>query len=270
MELKKNTQEVIGLVPASGTASRLAPLPFSKELYPVGLRIEEESGAQRPKAVCHYVLERMRLAAITKTYIVIRKGKWDLPGYLKDGKLIDMHLAYLIMDLPYGVPYTLDQAYPFLQNAVVAFGFPDIIFQPEDAFVRLFHRQAETDADLVLGLFEAVDPRKVDMVDQDSDGRIRGIQVKPALTQLRYTWLMAVWTPIFTRFMHEYVIIDQKRMSNSKADVKYEDDAELFIGDVIQSAVEQDMRIDSVVFKKGKYLDIGTPEAIAKAIKVKF
>jgi len=36
------------------------------------------------------------------------------------------------MDLPYGVPYTLDQAYPFVQNATIALGFPDITCEPED------------------------------------------------------------------------------------------------------------------------------------------
>ena len=208
---------IVGLVPAGGTGARLSPLPCSKELYPVGFRSVDESGTLRPKVVCHYLLERMRLAAITKAYMIIREGKWDIPGYLKDGKMLNMHLAYLMMDLPFGVPYTLDQAYPFVQDAVVAFGFPDIIFQPDDAFVRLLARQSESNADIVLGLFNASRPHKVDMVDLEPDGRICGIQIKPTRTDLRYTWLIAVWTPNFTRFMHEYVIMDRKRKDDEKA-----------------------------------------------------
>lgn len=207
---------VVGLVPAGGKASRLSPLPFSKELYPVGFRSVDESGAMRPKVVCHYLLERMSFAAITKAYMIIRKGKWDLPGYLMDGKMLNMHLAYLMMDLPFGVPYTLDQAYPFVRDDVVAFGFPDIIFQPNDAFVRLLARQTESDADMVLGLFTADHPHKVDMVDQEADGRICGIQIKPDCTDLHYTWLIAVWTPNFTHFMHEYVTVDRKKKSEKK------------------------------------------------------
>jgi glucose-1-phosphate thymidylyltransferase len=211
----------------------------------------------------------MRLAAIKKVYIVIRKGKWDLPGYLRDGKMLNMHLAYLMMDLPFGVPYTLDQAYPFVQDAMVAFGFPDIIFQPKDAFVRLLARQAESNADIVLGLFTANHPHKIDMVDQEPDGRICEIQIKPARTNLRYGWLIAVWTPDFTCFMHDYVTESRKRKNVPKSVENDATDQELFVGDVIQSAIEHDMPIDSVVFSQGKYLDIGTPEDIVKAIQIK-
>jgi glucose-1-phosphate thymidylyltransferase len=84
----------------------------------------------------------MRLAGVTRAYIVLREGKWDIPAYLGDGTMLNMHLAYLMMRLPFGAPYTLDQAYPFVQDALVAFGFPDIIFQPDDAFVQLLARQA--------------------------------------------------------------------------------------------------------------------------------
>ena len=65
--------------------------------------------------------------------------------------MMNMQLAYLMMHLLFGVPYTLDQAYSFVQDALVAIGFPDIIFQPDDAFVRLLARQAATNADVVLG-----------------------------------------------------------------------------------------------------------------------
>lgn len=269
MALKKINQAIIGLVPAGGRASRLSPLPFSKELYPIGFRSVDERGTLRPKVVCHYLLERMRLAAVKKAYIIIRKGKWDLPGYLRDGKMLNMHLAYLMMDLPYGVPYTLDQAYPFVQDAVVAFGFPDIVFQPEDAFVQLLARLSEKKADIVLGLFAANNPHKVDMVDLDPDGRVCGIQIKPERTHLRYSWLIAVWTYEFSSFMHEYVSLDRKGKKDKKSDFNDVAEQELFIGDVFQSAIENDMRIDSVTFNKGKYLDIGTPEDIERAVRTK-
>lgn len=264
LKLKKNSPVVVGLVPAGGSGARLSPLPCSKELYPVGFRSVDASGALRPKVVCHYLLERMRLAAVTNVYMVIRDGKWDIPGYLKDGKMLNMHLAYMVIDVSFGAPYTLNQAYPFIQDAVVAFGFPDIIFQPDDAFVRLLARLSASNADIVLGLFNASRPHTVDMVDQEPDGRIRGIQIKPTHTDLRYTWLIAVWTPTFTRYMHDYVIMDHKRRDANKPGQTILNKCELFVGDVIQSAIEHDMRVDSVTFDKGEYLDIGTPEDIVK------
>jgi glucose-1-phosphate thymidylyltransferase len=129
--------DVIGLLPAGGQATRLAPLPCSKELYPIGFRRVEESGELRPQAVSHYLLEKMRSAGITKAYFILRDGKWDIPAYFGDGSDLNMRLAYLTIRLSSSVPHTLDQAYSFVQHAVVAFGFPDILFQPRDAFVRL-------------------------------------------------------------------------------------------------------------------------------------
>ena len=43
------------------------------------------------------------------------------------------------------------------------------------------------------------------MVDIDPEGKIRNIVIKPQLTELSLTWGVAVWTPIFTKFMHRYV-----------------------------------------------------------------
>ncbi len=102
---KKTYPEVVGLLPASGQATFIIPLPCSKELYPVSLQRIDEDGDLRPKAVCIYLLERMRLAGITKAYIILRNGKWDIPAYLGDGKILNMHFAYLMMRLPFGTPY---------------------------------------------------------------------------------------------------------------------------------------------------------------------
>lgn len=86
-----------------------------------------------------------------------------------------MPIAYLMMDLPFGVPYTIDQAYPFVKDSIVLFGFPDIPFQAKETFVQLLNKQRDTQADLVLGLFLADHPEKMDMVEMDEDGRVRGI-----------------------------------------------------------------------------------------------
>jgi glucose-1-phosphate thymidylyltransferase len=265
---KKSSQELIGLLPAGGEASRIAPLPCSKELYPVGFRPVDQGRSLRPKVVCHYLLEKMRLAGVTKAYVILRKGKWDIPAYLGDGTMLDMHLGYLILNLPFGVPYTLDQAYPFVQDAMVIFGFPDIVFQPEDAFVQLLNKQSESSADIVLGLFLAHKPHKMDMVDLSADGRISKVEIKPVQTHLNYTWIIAVWTPKFTRFMHEYVLSRQGSKIKNNAGANTEKQKEVFLGDVIQAAIQNDLRIDKVFFEDGNYLDIGTPEDMVKAVQI--
>jgi glucose-1-phosphate thymidylyltransferase len=257
-------REVIGLVPAAGQAARLSPLPCSKELYPIGFRSVGNDQGLRPKVVCHYLLEQMRSAGIRKAYIVLRKGKWDIPGYLGDGVMVDMHLAYLMMRLPFGAPYTLDQAYPFVRDTLVALGFPDIIFEPEDAFAHLIDRQVVTHAEVVLGLFPADQPQTADMVELDDKGRVRQILVKPHTTDLRYTWIIAVWAPPFTRFMHDYLNASLER--DTQTGIRRSDQRELYVGDVVQAAIDSGMRIETVLFPEGRYLDIGIPENLVKAI----
>ena len=199
----------------------------------------------------------MRLANIQKAFIILREGKWDIPSCFGDGKMLDMHIAYLMMGLPFGVPYTLDQAYPFVQNAIVALGFPDMIFEPDDAYKKLLLRKVETNADIVLGLFPVDNPRKTDMVELNDSGQVCAVHIKPEKTQLTYSWEIAVWTPVFSRFMHDYV--------SAKQIVDTQHDRELFVRDVIHAAIQSNMHIESVPFQDGKCLDIGTPEDLLKA-----
>ena len=268
---KQNTRtcrEVIGLFPAGGRASRIAPLPCSKELYPVGFHPVGRDRSLRPKVISHYLLEKMRLANIRKAYIILREGKWDIPAYFGNGKMLDMHLAYLMMDLPFGVPYTLDQAYYFVEDAIIALGFPDTIFQPDDVFVKLLAKQTESDADLVLGLFPALQPHKTDMVELDDMGRISSITIKPGNTKLLYAWETAVWTPVFTRFMHDYVLDRQVLCDENKIENNLDKQKELHVGDIIHAAIQNDMKIDAVLFKEGSCLDIGTPDDLLKAVQI--
>lgn len=263
----KTRREVIGLLPAGGIASRVAPLPCSKELFPVGFHPIGKDRSLRPKVVSHYLLEKMRLANIKKAYIILREGKWDIPIYWGDGKMLDMHLAYLMMDLPYGVPYTLDQAYPFIEDSIVALGFPDMIFQPADAFVKLLAKLEDSKADIVLGLFPAFKPHKTDMVEFGARGRVKSITIKPVRTKLSYAWELAVWEPIFTRFMHDYVASKKVRGRVLKSGANPGKHKELHVGDVIQAALGNGLKVESVLFEEGSCLDIGTPEDMVKAIR---
>lgn len=253
-------RQVIGLLPAGGKATRISPLPLSKELYPIGFRSWGEESHVRPKVVSHYLLEKMRLAGIDRAYFILRTGKWDIPGYFGDGAMLSMHLGYLIMGLPFGVPFTLNQAYPFVQDAVIALGFPDILFQPEDAYVKVLARLEVSNADVVLGLFPTDRPQKAGMVDFDDEGKVRSIIEKPRESNLRYMWGIAVWTPAFSQFLHDYLVKIQANNDLSSI-------PELPIGDVIQTAIAQGMHVEAEVFPEGTYLDIGTPDDLVRAVR---
>ena len=82
--------------------------------------------------------------------------------------------------------------------------------------VQLLNKQRGSNADLVLGLFPAEHSEKIDMVDLDNQGFVRGIHIKPSKTRLKYTWIIAVWTSVFTHFMHEFVVNHLKRANSEK------------------------------------------------------
>jgi len=89
--LIQGDKEVIGLIPAAGQAKRIAPMPMSKELFPIGFQIIDDEQTARPKVVSHYLLEKFKYAGISKTFIVIRQGKWDIPAYFGDGAFVNIH-----------------------------------------------------------------------------------------------------------------------------------------------------------------------------------
>lgn len=256
-----NDLEVIGIIPAGGEALRIAPLPCSKEIFPIGFRPwgSDASAGFRPKVACHYLLESMQAAGAQKIYLVLRKGKWDIPEYLGNGMDLGLDLAYLILNRPYGAPYTVDQAFPFVQNALVLLGFPDILFEPQDTYVRLIEKLWASQADVVLGLFETRQPERADMVATDPDGRVQRIVIKEADAGLRYAWVNAVWTPRFTHFMHAYLQKALETVARLQA--------EYYVGNVIQAALEEGLRVESVSFPEGAFIDIGIPENLMAALR---
>ena len=245
-----DTLDIVGVIPMAGRATRLSDLKCSKEIYPVW-RDRNFREDTEPRAVCEYLLGAMRSASINKAYIVLREGKWDIPAYLGSGAAVDMELAYLMMQLSYGTPYSADQAYPFVRNSEVAFGFPDMIFQQDDVFVTLRRQQRRTNADVLLGIFPADRPQKVDMVSLAEDGRVDQILIKPAETDLRDTWGIALWTPDFSSFMHEFLLGHRESASTAP---------ELYVGDVVRAAIASGLRVYGTRVSDHPFIDIGTRE----------
>lgn len=258
--------EVIGLIPAAGQSRRLQPLPCSKEVLPIGFHVDARTGQLAPKVVGHYLLEKFRAAGIRKTYIVIRDGKWDIPGYFRDGDLVDMCLAYVVISGSRGPLDTIDRAYPFVARHRIAFGFPDILFDPPDAYARLISRQEETAADVVLGLHRIAEPRSWDMVETGDDGRVRRIEMKPAATELTFGWHFAVWTPAFTEFLHRFVSSEQTNRDMARIRAAGNDSGgDLAAGIVLQAALAEGMVVHSVSFPDGPPHDIGSPANLRSA-----
>lgn len=258
--------DVVAVIPAAGRSRRLAPLPCSKELLPVGFDRDPRGKERSPKVASHYLLERFREAGIHKGYIIIRDGKWDIPAYWGDGQRLDMDLAYVVIETSIGPPDTIDRAYSFVKDKVVAFGFPDILFKPNDVFIKLLTQLDRRMTDVVLALFPAHDTKAMDMIDVDACLRVRAIQLKPRVTRLKYAWLCAVWTPVFTEFLHQFLHRVRKGQNaelirNRRIDPQ----GDIPVGAVLGAAVQAKLKVEGVTFPAGRYIDIGTPQALSVA-----
>lgn len=203
----------------------------------------------------HYLLERFRAGGVRRIFMVLHESKWDVPRYFGTGEMADVSLAYLSIPGSRSVPETLDHAFPFTEGSIVALGFPDVLFEPVDAYARLIERQAATGADLVLGMFPTERFRTTDMVELGPDGRVLRVEIRPESTELRYNWLIAVWSPVFTRFLHE------------KVGAAPAGEGELQIGAIVQAAATEGLRVEGVEFPDGSYRDVGTPGELAAAMR---
>ncbi len=260
---------IVGVAPAAGRAKRLSPLPCSKELYPIGFQNSKERGL-RAKPVGQYLLERFKRAGIDKAFLVLRDGKWDIPAYFKDGHSLEMNLSYLMMRIPDGVPFSVDQAYSFVNNSIVALGFLDIIFEPVDAFYHLICKKQKTGADIVLGLATVEDPQNWDTVDVAEDGTVRQIHVKRDLSHHSQAWFIAVWAPTFTQFMHQYLIFCRSCRQDAQAEISHHTSKiELSMGDIIQKGIENGLSTNAVFFPKGVCFDIGIPKNLVRITESK-
>jgi glucose-1-phosphate thymidylyltransferase len=268
--MNTNNPTLIGLIPAGGQATRLAPLPMSKELYPIIGRGAAPDPTPRAKVASQYLLERMANAGVREAFLILRPGKWDIPAFFGDGSSVGIRLAYLTVHNSFGVPFTLDQAFPFVRHATIVLGFPDMIFWPETAYRVLLRRLANTPAQVVLGLFPTNQPTQVGVVDVDDRGIVSGVYEKSSFTHLPFMWAIAVWNPTFTAFLHEFVEnrlrTGQRKHRGGGEDGRWPQ-TELPIGDVVHAAIQAGMRVEAEVFRDGTCIDIGTPSNLVEAIR---
>jgi hypothetical protein len=155
-----------GIIPAAGNGTRIQPLAFSKELLPVGSRTDE-NGAERPKAVSEYLVERMIAGGATKICFVISPTKSDIVRYYGGG-IGRVDAAFVVQPQAAGLCDAIFRACPLVaSDELVLVGLPDTIWFPEDALARL------PDDVLSFLLFPVERPELFDAVVLDDDDRVR-------------------------------------------------------------------------------------------------
>jgi glucose-1-phosphate thymidylyltransferase len=245
-------REIWGLIPAAGNAKRLGRRRGpSKEILPVGA----DSGGER--LACQDLLDNYRLAGVHRALVLLRSGKWDVARRLGDGAAFGVELTYRVLKPTKGVPFTLAAALPFLSDQLVALGFPDILIQPRDLLARLVRHRERTQAEVALALAPCDRPQASDLVDTDARGRVRRLEIKPESTTLRWTWAFALWTPRFGRFLGKWCSSFNARSARLGREPHF--------ADVLTAALAEGIEIETFAAAEARLLDIGTPEALARA-----
>src|SRR4051812_10666736 len=169
-----------GIIPAAGAGRRNQPLAFSKEMLPVGGRLD--GSVERPRAVSEYLVDRMIRGGATKICFVISPGKSDIMEYF-GGSVGNANVCYTVQPRPSGLCDALFRTAPFIgRHEVVDVGLPDTIWFPEDALCSL-----ATDV-LSFLLFPVEQPEFFDAVVIDEAGRVQEIQVKQKDARSNWIW----------------------------------------------------------------------------------
>src|SRR5215210_4505904 len=101
-----------GIIPSAGAGSRIQPLAFSKELLPVGSRLDGTT--ERPRAVSEYLVERLLRAGADKLCFIIAPGKSDILEYYGGGRLGSVSVSFVVQPRPAGLCDALFHAAPFV------------------------------------------------------------------------------------------------------------------------------------------------------------
>jgi glucose-1-phosphate thymidylyltransferase len=162
---------VIGVIPAAGFATRLGPMPSSKEM----IEIDGEPVIER-------LVSRMEAGGCTEIRVVTRPEKADVRQYARHRGLT------VVLARP---PHVGASVFAGLsgcgEERLVALGYPDTLWEPPDGFATL-RALVGGRTEVVLGLFDTPDAARSDVVLTDQSGRVTDILVKPPQPPSALIW----------------------------------------------------------------------------------
>jgi glucose-1-phosphate thymidylyltransferase len=225
----------------------LGALSTSKEILPVRDLVTTNGS---PVAVGEYLMRQFRAAAIRDVVVIRRNEKTDIPQFFSNPRFSDFNLTDLVIAPTPGTAHTLDKAWALIKDRPVAMGFPDIILQPVDMCQQLVERMHSTGCDICLSLVPVQDATGWDLLQLDGD-RVVSVAIKAGTASSAMGWASAVWQPSFSRFMHGFLPAASGEQ-------------EVYVGHVIQAALDAGLHARAVTFSSGFALDIGVPERLAQ------
>ncbi len=233
-----------GILPMAGKGSRLQPIAFSKELYPVAYK-------NRHYAISEFSIRALQHAKVDEIKLVIHPEKIDIvKKYATYNANISM-VFYNSPSLPESCLYPISN---LNDNDICLFGLPDTIFSPLASFVRL-KRQLLHGADICLGVFKVPDGSRYDSVRIDQAGRVRGVLVKksPPLSN----WIWGIWgANVATLKKLKKHIMSQKTRGDRLLGVGF-------------NVLAKEGKVNFKAVKlSSNYFDVGTMDAVIKVNSV--
>jgi len=229
----------------AGLGSRLQPIGFSKELYPVAYK-------NRHYAISEFSVRAMIRAQVDEIKLVINPDKTDLVKYYsKYDAPIGMYL-FKSPSLPESCLYPL---FSLSDEDIIMCGLPDTIFAPADGYVQV-KKSVEAGADISLGLFKVADGSKFDSVKLDKKGKVKGVKVKqsPPLSD----WIWGIWAArVKTARKLAKIIYYQNQKSGEK-----------LLGLGFDKLAQQKGVMMTGIKLSHDYFDVGDMEAVVRANQV--
>jgi len=233
-----------GIVPAAGAGSRMQPLAFSKELLPVGSRLED--GTERPRAVSEYLVERLLAGGATKLCFVISPGKSDILAYY-GGSIAGVPICYAVQPAALGLCDAIFRALPLVNGEPVAVGLPDTVWFPEDALSAL------PDHTLSFLTFPVEHPELFDAVVTNSAGEVTEIQVKRQDASSKWIWGAFKMPGAVFEDLHAHWLERGRR--------------DQYIGTLVNAWLSHGGRALAIASGTG-YVDVGTVNGYREAIRL--
>ena len=231
-----------GLILAGGAGTRLHPLTLvvSKQLMPV-----------YNKPMIYYPLSTLMLAGIRDVLVISTPD--DLPRFralLGDGSVLGMNFSYAEQPRPEGLAQAFVIGAGFIDGAAAALVLGDNLFYGEGLADIVQPVARDPHGATIFGYYVR-DPQRYGVVEFDEDGRVLGIEEKPAQPRSHYA------VPGLYFYDNDVVEIARGLRPSPRGELEITD---------INLTYLRDGRLNVRVMGRGlAWLDTGTHESLLEA-----